>query len=230
MHIRRTLAVRALLTIVFVVVAPVAGTLRAHAASDSQATVREFAEGHCAACHGADGNSTIAQYPKLAGQTAAYLIAQLKAFRDGQRKSQFMAPVVKGLTDAQIAALADFYADQPVKPDKVTNEALARQGERIFFAPGRGVPACSACHSAAGRAPTGMMGGRGMMGGGGMMGGMTRNTAAVPNLDGQHAAYLTAQLAAFANGSRSGTVMNTIAATLSEEDRESLAQYLSGLR
>jgi len=39
----------------------------------------------CSACHGADGNSTIAQFPVLAGQTARYLYLQLKDFKEGRR-------------------------------------------------------------------------------------------------------------------------------------------------
>ena len=229
MNSRPSLIAGALLAMALVAGAPIVGPLRAHAAGDAAATPREYVEDHCAACHGADGNSAIAQYPKLAGQTAAYLSAQLKAFRSGERKSTTMAPFAAKLTDAQIAALADFFADQPVKPDTAADDELARQGERVFFSGGRGIPACSACHSAGGRGPTGMMGGGGMMGG--MMGGMgmMRSTAAVPNLSGQHAAYLTAQLDAFADGSRTGTVMNTIAPTLSEQERKAVAAYLSGL-
>ena len=65
-----------------------------------------------------------------------------------------------------------------------------------------------------------------MMGNGGMMG----NSAAVPKLNGQHAAYTLQQLDAFADGSRRSTVMGPIAAALTERQRRALAVYLSGLR
>ena len=45
----------------------------------------------CAACHGADGNSVAADYPKLAGQHATYLASTLKAYRDGSRANAIMA-------------------------------------------------------------------------------------------------------------------------------------------
>jgi len=64
----------------------------------------------CAPCHGADGRSSVVpQYPKLAGQSAAYLVNALKAYRDGQRQGTFaalMTQVAKPLSDEDIASLA----------------------------------------------------------------------------------------------------------------------------
>jgi cytochrome c553 len=66
----------------------------------------------CATCHGADGRSTVVpQYPKIGGQSAAYVINALKAYRDGRRQGTYaalMAAVAKPLTDAQIADLAAY--------------------------------------------------------------------------------------------------------------------------
>lgn len=69
----------------------------------------------CVGCHGADGNSMVPNFPKLAGQHATYLEKQLKDFRDGFRKDATMAAFVKGLTDQEIKALAAFYAAQTAK-------------------------------------------------------------------------------------------------------------------
>lgn len=69
----------------------------------------------CAACHGADGNSMVPTFPKLAGQHEAYLEKQIKAFRDGTRKDASMAPMVAGLTDADAANLAAYFASQAAK-------------------------------------------------------------------------------------------------------------------
>ena len=66
----------------------------------------------CSACHGADGTSVNPQWPNLKGQKEEYLIKQIKAFRDGTRKDPTMAPMVAGLTDADIANLAAYYASQ----------------------------------------------------------------------------------------------------------------------
>ena len=66
----------------------------------------------CAACHGADGRSTvIPQYPKIGGQSAPYVINALKAYREGRRLGTFaaiMAEVAKPLTDADIDNLAAY--------------------------------------------------------------------------------------------------------------------------
>ncbi|WP_178863011.1 c-type cytochrome [Thiomicrorhabdus cannonii] len=69
----------------------------------------------CVGCHGMDGNSVVPNFPKLAGQHAAYLEKQLKDFRDGFRKDATMTPFAKGLTDEEIKALAGYYAAQAAK-------------------------------------------------------------------------------------------------------------------
>jgi len=69
----------------------------------------------CAGCHGADGNSLVPTYPKLAGQHSKYLEKQLKDFRDGFRKDAVMQSFVKNLTDQDIRELADYYSQQKPK-------------------------------------------------------------------------------------------------------------------
>lgn len=64
----------------------------------------------CVACHGAAGISSNPLWPNLAGQKDQYLIKQMKAFRDGERKDPVMAPMAAGLSDADIANLAAYYA------------------------------------------------------------------------------------------------------------------------
>lgn len=64
----------------------------------------------CAACHGVEGKALIPNYPHLAGQNAAYLVKQLKAFKDGSRKEPLMVPFMAPLTDADIENLAAYYA------------------------------------------------------------------------------------------------------------------------
>jgi cytochrome c553 len=81
----------------------------AQSAPDALAAGREkFVQ--CASCHGADGRSTVVpQYPKIAGQTAEYVVNALKAYRDGRRLGTYaamMAAVARPLSDADIANLA----------------------------------------------------------------------------------------------------------------------------
>ncbi len=66
----------------------------------------------CAACHGADGNSTVPLYPKLAGQYRDYLEHALKAYKTGERKNPIMVGMAASLSDQDIADLAAWYASQ----------------------------------------------------------------------------------------------------------------------
>lgn len=72
---------------------------------------KEVATRVCAACHGIDGISLVREYPNLAGQKELYLIAQLEAFRSGERKSPLlMNPVASQLTDDEIKNLAAYFS------------------------------------------------------------------------------------------------------------------------
>ena len=64
----------------------------------------------CSACHGVNGISANDIWPNLAGQKAGYLVAQMKAFRDGQRKNPMMSPMAAPLSDTDIDNLAAYYS------------------------------------------------------------------------------------------------------------------------
>ena len=64
----------------------------------------------CAACHGPAGISSNPMWPNLAGQQEVYLSKQIAGFKVGTRKDPMMAGIVAGLTDADIANLAAYYA------------------------------------------------------------------------------------------------------------------------
>ena len=66
--------------------------------------------GSCAGCHGAAGISANPMWPNLAGQKDAYLVKQMKAFRDGTRNDPMMSPMAKPLSDADIDNLAAYYS------------------------------------------------------------------------------------------------------------------------
>ena len=67
---------------------------------------------NCAACHGTNGNSAGGAIPGLAGTNKDYFVAQLKAFKEGKREATVMHQIAKGYTEAEIAAIADFFAAQ----------------------------------------------------------------------------------------------------------------------
>lgn len=66
----------------------------------------------CQSCHGADGNSTDAQFPRLAGQHADYLVKVLKDYKSGERKNPIMAGFVANLSEQDMEDLAAYYAAQ----------------------------------------------------------------------------------------------------------------------
>ena len=67
----------------------------------------------CAACHGMDGNSQVADNPKLGGQYPDYLAKALRDYQSGLRKNPVMAGFVDKLSNQDIENLAAYYASQP---------------------------------------------------------------------------------------------------------------------
>jgi cytochrome c553 len=174
------------------------------------APAQRIAVGLCSSCHGARGNSQLAQIPVLAGQSSAYLGAQLKAFRDHSRADDaapgFMWGIAASLDDAQIQAVSDYYAAQNPLRRASSDARLQERGARIFQQglERAGVTACAGCH---GREAEGV--------------------ADVPRLAGQQAAYFRAQLRSFQRGERDSPTMRDIARGLDPEAIEALAAYVS---
>ncbi|MFK8015434.1 MAG: cytochrome c [Gammaproteobacteria bacterium] len=63
----------------------------------------------CVSCHGNNGIGVGPLWPNLAGQKTGYLIKQMKDFRSGKRVGPMMGPLMKGLSDEDIADLAAYY-------------------------------------------------------------------------------------------------------------------------
>ena len=96
----------------------------------------------CGACHGEDGNSKIEKIPSLAGQPIFFIFNQLFLMREGVRKVEAMAPIVKDLNDDDLKNLSQHFAklaarrsDEPIDP------ALAKRGAEISAA-----RRCGSCH------------------------------------------------------------------------------------
>ena len=64
----------------------------------------------CVPCHGAQGLSVTPDAPNLAGQPRIYLEQQLKDFRSGKRRHEVMNVIAKPLSDADVEAIAEWYA------------------------------------------------------------------------------------------------------------------------
>lgn len=79
----------------------------------SETEAEQTARTVCAGCHGPNGISTNPLWPNLAGQKAEYTAKQLQAYRDGLRQDPNMTGMAQTLSDAQIEALAAYYAKLP---------------------------------------------------------------------------------------------------------------------
>lgn len=72
----------------------------------------------CSSCHGADGNPADGQYPRLAGQYNEYLQQILHEYQDGRRNNPIMKGMAAGLSDKDIANMAQYYSNLPVNLDE----------------------------------------------------------------------------------------------------------------
>ncbi len=102
----------------------------------------------CSGCHGDKGLSSNGQFPRLAGQQANYLHAQLKAFKEGSRVNSMMQGIAAGLSDADMDNLAAFFNSVPAKPAATTTKVNPAAKEKFAM--------CAGCHGETGE-------GRGMI-------------------------------------------------------------------
>lgn len=168
----------------------------------------------CAACHGADGNSAVAMYPKLAGQNEAYIARQLTLFKSQQRQNAIMVGFAMPLSIQDMHDLGAFYAGKSALPG-VADDATLQRGQALYRGGDAaiGVPACMACHGPDGR---------------GMAG------AGYPQLAGQWTDYVAAKLTEWKDGVTWGDdvnakIMPAIAHQLSREDIDAVSSYVEGL-
>ena len=165
----------------------------------------------CAACHGADGNSSVPAQPKLAAQHPEYLVKQLQEFKEGKRKNPIMQGFAAQLSDADMRNISYWLTAKAGKPGFAKDKALVAVGEKIYRGgiADRSVPACASCHS-----PNG-----------------AGIPSQYPRLSGQHADYTAAQLVAFRDGVRNNNaVMHGVAAKLNDREIKALGDYIAGLR
>jgi sulfide dehydrogenase cytochrome subunit len=92
-------------------VALIVWALASTAAAQTAENEGRYIAANCANCHGTTGKSAGAM-PSLAGQPKAYLVEQMRAFRDGKRPATIMHQIAKGYTDAQIDAVAEHFSRQ----------------------------------------------------------------------------------------------------------------------
>jgi cytochrome c553 len=156
----------------------------------------------CAACHGPRGNAAVAQFPSLAGQPRLFIENQLVLIREGLRDIPQMKDAMAGMTDAEIGALAGYYAAQPVvRPSAPTDAAKYRAGEQSARR-----MLCGTCHRAD---YTGQQ--------------------QVPRLAWQNEAYLVESMKQFRDGPGPGrdTIMAATLRGASDAELANLAHFLA---
>jgi len=165
----------------------------------------------CASCHGPEGKSAAGAWPKLAGQHSAYTIKQLKNYKDGTRANAIMAGMSAALTEKDMANIAAYLNKQTVSLGVAQNKETIGLGKQIYAGgiAEKGIPACSACHSANGAGIP----------------------AQYPLMSGQWADYSAAQLGYFRDGTRKNNAqMTAIAGKLSDVEIKAVSDYMAGLR
>jgi cytochrome c553 len=184
----------------------------------------------CTSCHGDDGNSMVATFPKLAQQHSSYLVKQLHAFKDGSRNDPMMSAMALALTDEDITDISAYYATQKIsenalpvldsdddneKPSgKKDVQALIAQGSDLYR---NGdlkseVSACIACHGPFGEG---------------------NKPASFPALKSQHADYLIKALTDFKSGARSNNpenIMYMIAKKMTDEEIKAVSYRISMMK
>ncbi len=171
---------------------------------------KQIATTVCAACHGPDGASTSPANPRLAGQHAGYIAAQLAAFKSGARPSPIMQGMAAPLSAEDMQNVAAYYSMQKPASQPARDKALVERGQQIWRGGNKqfAVPACAGCHGADGKGIP----------------------SEFPRLAGQYPDLIFGWLKAYASGARSNAVMNPIASKLNENDMKAVAEYASGLR
>jgi cytochrome c553 len=207
----------------FITLGLVVAAQGASAAGDAAAGEAKTAM--CSACHGKDGNSAAAAFPKLAGLGEKYLYKQMREIKSGQRKVVEMTGMLAALSDEDMQNVAAYYAAQTTqlsgaKDIKVqlqsglNSEDPIALGAKVYRSGNAesGIPACSGCHSprGLGNAPAGY-----------------------PRISGQHADYLAKQLKAFRNGDRTNDgdnrIMRQVAQYMTDAEIQSVSNFIAGL-
>jgi cytochrome c553 len=207
-----------------IVLTAVVGALALPAWAQSKAAVaadpakgQQIASQVCAACHAADGNSTISANPRLAQQHVHYLNKQLLDYtvRPGEKKpareNAIMNGLAASLSDQDKRDVSAWFASQAAKAGTARSKETLELGQRIWRAgiAEKALPACSGCHNPAGLGIPNQY----------------------PRLAGQHAEYTEATLKAFRDGTRRNNLpMQQIAARLTDAEMRAVADYLQGLR
>lgn len=161
----------------------------------------------CKYCHGSDGNSLQPDVPNLAGQNAKYLLEQINKFATRQRDDFVMSELAANFSPEDKVNVAIFYNSQAVKKQTV-DEKMANEGKILYYS------VCTKCHGLEGY-----------------------GDQKLARLAGQKIAYVVKVLKNFRNNAnnpaarkesqRKSDIMEPVAKKLTDEQIESVANYVA---
>jgi cytochrome c553 len=171
----------------------------------------------CQGCHGEFGLSSEPMIPHLAGQYAQYIAKNLRNFQNGERTHQIMSAMAATISDADLDDIAAYFASQHKMTGNGTGDTdpKAQIGKKLFNNGdmSRMIIACTNCHGVGGK-------------------GRAPHVSMFPVIGGQQAGYLKGQLLNWRSKERANSpnaIMNRIAKSLTDEEIDSLAEYVSTL-
>lgn len=224
-HALRRLSMVCLLAIAPGVMAATAKPPKYAPEGDIEAGLALSQEKGCAGCHGADGNSPVPMFPKIAGLGERYLLKQLNDIQSNVRMIPEMAGILDGLSEQELLNMAAYYNSQTISKQAVAplevllNEGIKVDGIELGARVFRGgnletnVPSCTGCHSPSG---------------------LGNEAAGYPRLGQQYAEYLEKQLRAFRAGERvndgESMIMRGVAKNMSDAEIKGVSAFLSGLQ
>jgi len=163
---------------------------------------KAFAERECKACHGLDGKGAAPAIPHLAAQRERYLLAALKAYKEGKRVHAALREIASHMTDADARNLAAYFAGlPPIQTAGGMDSTLVSPYEHGKSLAG----ACAKCHSEDGNS----------------------RIPGTPSLAGQQPQYLVVAIQEYLNKERQAAPMHALLPGLKKLDMESLALYFA---
>ncbi|HEY6966261.1 MAG TPA: c-type cytochrome [Burkholderiales bacterium] len=181
--------------------APAAKPAPVEVAGDAKAG-KTLAEAECKGCHGLDGGSVAPGVPHLAAQNERYLLASLKAYKEGKRGHAALKVITERMSEADIRNVAAYYAGLPAsgiaRASPVANVSPYEAGKARAVA-------CAKCHGEDGNG----------------------TAPGIPSLAGQQAQYLAGALQEYVSGERKSSPMHAVMRSLSPSDIESVSLYFA---
>ena len=163
---------------------------------------KTIADRDCKSCHGLNGGGAAPAIPHLAAQRESYLLASLKAYKEGKRTHAALRDMMGHMSEADLRSLAAHYASLP----PVAN-APAKNGQLVFpYERGKTLAAaCAKCHDEDGNS----------------------KIPGTPTLAGQQPLYFVAAIQEYLHAERKTAPMHAKLRRLDKLERESVALYFA---